>query len=556
MNNEAASARGAGLAQAFGSLRAHPMLAFAIAAAAVVAVVAVLLMWAGRPEYRVLFSNLGEADGGRIIAALDQRGVPYRFSEGGQALLVPAAEVHVLRLQLAEEGLPRGGNVGLEVMDQQRFGASQFAEQISFQRGLEGELSRSIGAMSPVASARVHLALARNSVFVREREPAKASVVVGLHSGRSLSEGQVRAIVHLVSSSVPELAAENVTVVGDDGRLLSTPAAGARDVDNTQLDFVAEIERSFQRRIENILAPLFGAANVRAQVVAEIDFSRREETSERYGPNQAPNEAAVRSRQSTLDYGAREDLASGVPGALSNTPPATPPSPIDAPAEAAAEAGLARDPERLRRDEVVNFEVDRAVAHVQYPRGQLRRLSAAVVVNHRGETDENGAPRSVALSAEELAQVDRLVRQAIGFSAARGDQVEVVNSPFVRAENEPLVLDWWQSPSFDSLILPLVRYGLAALAALLLYLLILRPLLRRMTPPVPPVQVAAAAAAESEAAAAAAKAEEEEDVVYEPSKRKRRTSAYEAHLSSLQEMAQDDPRLIAMIVRNWMNSSE
>lgn len=556
MSDPAASARSAGVAQALGSLRAHPMLAFAIAAAAVVAVVAVLLMWAGRPEYRVLFSNLGEADGGRIIAALDQRGVPYRFSEGGQALMVPASEVHVLRLQLAEEGLPRAGNVGLEVMDQQRFGASQFAEQISFQRGLEGELSRSIGAMSPVASARVHLALARNSVFVREREPAKASVVVGLHPGRSLSDGQVRAIVHLVSSSVPELAAENVTVVGDDGRLLSTPAAGARDMDNTQLDFVAEIERSFQHRIENILAPLFGAANVRAQVVAEIDFSRREETSERYGPNQTPNEAAVRSRQSTLDYGAREDLAGGVPGALSNVPPATPPSPIDAPAEAAAEAGLARDPERLRRDEVVNFEVDRAIAHIQYPRGQLRRLSAAVVVNHRGETDENGAPRSVALSAEELAQVDRLVRQAIGFSAARGDQVEVVNSPFMRAEDEPLALDWWQSPSFDSLILPLVRYGLAALAALLLYLLILRPLLRRAVPPAAPATTAAAA--ESQAAAEAAKAaeEEEEEVVYEPSKRKRRNSAYEAHLSSLQEMAQDDPRLIAMIVRNWMNSSE
>ncbi|NLC20760.1 MAG: flagellar M-ring protein FliF, partial [Halomonadaceae bacterium] len=202
-------------------LRGNPLILLLIAGAALIAIVVALLMWARAPEYRVLYSNLTEADGGRIISELDGRGVPYRFSAGGTALLVPSDSVHSLRLQLAEQGLPRGGNVGFELMDNQAFGVSQFAEQVNFQRGLEGELSRSIEALGPVSRARVHLAMARSSVFVRDREPAKASVIVTLEPGRVIGEGQVSAIVHMVSSSVPELAAENVTVVDQNSRLLS-----------------------------------------------------------------------------------------------------------------------------------------------------------------------------------------------------------------------------------------------------------------------------------------------------------------------------------------------
>lgn len=225
-------------------LRGSPLVALLIAGAASIAVVAALMLWASAPQYRVLYSNLSEADGGSIIAELDSRSIPYRFSQGGQALMVPGDQVHKLRLQLAEQGLPKGGNVGLELMEDQAFGISQFAEQINYQRGLEGELARSMESLGPVAEARVHLALAKDSVFVRRREPAKASVVLTLEPGRVLGKGQVNAVAHMVSSSVPDLAAEAVTVLDQNGRLLSRPDGGSLGLDGTQLDYVAEVERA------------------------------------------------------------------------------------------------------------------------------------------------------------------------------------------------------------------------------------------------------------------------------------------------------------------------
>lgn len=546
-------------------LRGNPLILLLIAGAALIAIVVALLMWARAPEYRVLYSNLTEADGGRIISELDGRGVPYRFSAGGTALLVPSDSVHSLRLQLAEQGLPRGGNVGFELMDNQAFGVSQFAEQVNFQRGLEGELSRSIESLGPVSRARVHLAMARSSVFVRDREPAKASVIVTLEPGRVIGEGQVSAIVHMVSSSVPELAAENVTVVDQNGRLLSETDTQGRRLDATQLDYIAEVERSFQQRIENILTPILGGENIRAQVAAQIDFAQREETSERYGPNQPPNEAAVRSRQSSLSYNGGDDLALGIPGALSNTPPGVAASPIELPTdedgeltEEAEEGLLALS--SLRNDDVVNYEVDRNIQHILHQQGQLTRLTAAVVVDYREELDEEGEWQRVPLSNAEIAQIERLVRQAIGFSQARGDAIEVVNSPFSRDAEDHESLEWWQSPEIHALALTIGRYLLIALAVLLGYLLVLRPLIKRYTEqPVlasaPGTSLQVRVGDDPEAREGELQSGEEEDELqpYERPKRKRRSSAYEDHLADLREMAQEDPRMIAMIIRNWMN---
>lgn len=546
-------------------LRGNPLILLLIAGAALIAIVVALLMWARAPEYRVLYSNLTEADGGRIISELDGRGVPYRFSAGGTALLVPSDSVHSLRLQLAEQGLPRGGNVGFELMDNQAFGVSQFAEQVNFQRGLEGELSRSIEALGPVSRARVHLAMARSSVFVRDREPAKASVIVTLEPGRVIGEGQVSAIVHMVSSSVPELAAENVTVVDQNSRLLSRTDAESRSLDATQLDYIADVERSFQQRIENILTPILGGENIRAQVAAQIDFAQREETSERYGPNQPPNEAAVRSRQSSLSYNGGDDLALGIPGALSNTPPGVAASPIELPTdedgeltEEAEEGLLALS--SLRNDDVVNYEVDRNIQHILHQQGQLTRLTAAVVVDYREELDEEGEWQRVPLSTAEIAQIERLVRQAIGFSQARGDAIEVVNSPFSRDAEDHESLEWWQSPEIHALALTIGRYLLIALAVLLGYLLVLRPLIKRYTEqpvlasaPGTSLQVRVGDTPETREGELQSGEEEDELQPYERPKRKRRSSAYEDHLADLREMAQEDPRMIAMIIRNWMN---
>ncbi|WP_043526221.1 flagellar basal-body MS-ring/collar protein FliF [Litchfieldella xinjiangensis] len=559
------SRQGFSAADVLGPLRANPLVPLLIAGAAVLAIVVALLMWAQSPDYRVLYSNLSEADGGRIITELDKRSVPYRFSEGGQALLVPGEQVHLLRLQLAEAGLPQGGNVGFELMDNQAFGISQFAEQLNYQRGLEGELSRSIESLGPVSRARIHLALAKPSVFVRDREPAKASVVVTLQSGRVLGDGQVNAIVHMVSSSVPELAAEDVTVVDQNGRLLSLPTgAGGRDLDGTQLEYIENVERSYRQRIENILSPILGTQNVHAQVAAQIDFSRREETSERYAPNQTPDSAAVRSAQTSASYTGGDELARGIPGALTNTPPGAAASPIELPAaeDNGAEnlqANADAPPSSLRQDNVINYEVDRNVEHIQHRTGRVQRLTVAVVVNYRDGLNEEGETIREPLSDVELAQIDRLVRQAMGFTAARGDEIEVVNSPFTQSADEQTERDWWQSPEVHSLALTMGRYLLVALAALMLYLLILRPLIKRHT------QTALPAPAPLSTTFRATVGEDDqeqsesnglEDDTYEEPTRKRRSKGYEQSLKDLREIAQEDPRLVAMIVRSWVNKND
>ncbi len=545
-------------------LRGNPLVVVLVAAAASIAIVAALFMWASSPDYRVLYSNLSEADGGRIITELDTRGVPYQFSQSGQALLVPSDQVHTLRLQLAEQGLPQGGNLGLELMETQAFGISQFAEQVNFQRGLEGELARSIESLGPVERVRVHLSMAKPSVFIRDREPAKASVVLTLLPGRVLGEGQVSAIVHMVSSSVPELAIEDVTVVDQNGRLLTANSAQGNDLDGTQLAYITEVERSYQQRIENILSPIMGSDNVRAQVAAQIDFSRREQTSERYSPNQAPNESAVRSRQLSLSYDGEDPLATGIPGALSNTPPGVAPSPLNQPdAEEGdgnddAEPGALRN---LRQEDVVNYEVDRSIEHVQHRLGQVQRLSAAVVVNFRRVTNEEGEVEQVALSAEEIAQIERLVQQAMGFSELRGDQVEVVNTPFAADDETRIETEWWQHPDNIAMATTLGRYLLVAIAALLLYWLILRPLIKRYTHP--PVMAAAMPGGtlstrigDEEDEQESESDGDEEDTYSSKPKRRRKTSLYEHNLNDLREMAQEDPRMVAMIIRSWMNAND
>ncbi|MND88344.1 flagellar M-ring protein FliF [Pseudomonas linyingensis] len=575
-NGSADNPSGSAPERLLAQLRSNPLVPLLIAGAAAIAVIAALLLWAQAPDYRVLYSNFSEADGGRIIAELDKRAVPYRLSDGGTALLVPAEQMHSLRLQLAEQGLPQAGNVGFELMDKQAFGVSQFAEHLNFQRGLEGELARSIESLGPVAKARVHLAMAKQSIFVRDRQPASASVVLTLHPGRSLGEGQVDAIVHMVGSSVPELAAEAVTVVDQSGRLLSMPGNSGRDLDGTQLSYVDEVESSYQRRIERILSPILGAQNVRAQVAAEIDFATREQTAERYAPNQTAGDAAIRSQQLSENYTGGDELARGVPGALSNTPPAppAPPAPAARPGKAADAKGAAAqtaepapaaeaDPRNsLRRDNVVNYEVDRSVEHVQQRRGTIKRLTAAVVVNFRGGVDADGKPTREALSAEELTQINRLVRQAIGFSAERGDALEVVNSPFTEAQEVVLESVWWQTPEFFVMATSIARYLLVALAALLLWLLLLRPLLRRHAPAV----VAAAATEAVEGAGATATTSEAPTAASEEAsiaatgelqrRLRRRSAVYEHNLAHLREMAQEDPRLIAMIVSGWMKKND
>ena len=589
---QTASETAAGGRDWLNKLQGSPRVPLIVAGAAAVAVVIALLMWARAPEYRVLYSTLTDADGGRIITQLDAMGIPYQFSEGGQALLVPADQVRPVRLKLAEQGLPEASGVGFELMDDQAFGISQFAEQVNYQRALEGELARTIGTLGSVARARVHLAMAKPSVFVRESQPASASVVLDLQPGRVLGEGQVNAIVHMVSSSVPQLSVDDVTVIDQNGDLLSRPAGNTNQLDGSQLDYVSNLETQYADRIEAILAPIVGARNVRAQGTAQVDFSQREQTAERYGPNQSPDAAAVRSEQKSSSFQSNSDLAMGVPGALSNQPPGTAASPINAPATQAPPQdqnaandngnqadGQATDAQgtdtqtasntdigQVHRDSTINYEVDRTVEHVKQHSGDIDRLSVAVVVNYRDGVDDAGNPTRVALSDTEMDQIRGLVRQAMGFSEARGDALEVVNSPFQANAPEFETPPWWQTPEVWSLAKSILKYLVVVLVALFLWFKLVKPLMRRQTresAPLPasspmPAADAAAAAASYQAVGGSGGADNANRAggAQRGRERNRRgASNYEQDLKDVREIAQEDPRLVAMVVRSWMDKS-
>ena len=559
-----------GLSPLVERLRAQPKLPLIVGAAALVAAAAAFMLWSRAPDYKVLYNNVSDRDGGAIIASLQQMNVPYKFADGGGAILIAGDKVPEVRLKLAAQGLPKGGGVGFELMDNQKFGTSQFAEQINYQRGLEGELARSIESIGTVESARVHLALPKPSLFVRDQKKPSASVVLSLHRGRSIDEGQVSAIVHMISSSVPELDAKSITVVDQRGNLLSAANAGARGLDVSQLKYAQEIEQGYIRRIEAILQPIVGASNVRAQVAADIDFSVVERTDEKYSPNQDPRSMAIRSQLSSESSQHGGTPAGGVPGALSNQPPATPSAPINAPrpanapnagtnanaaapsAAAAAAATTAATtapgaPGSSRKDLTVNYELDRSIRHVQQGAGAIKRLSVAVVVNNREGADKNAAR---ALTAPEIEQIRNLVKEAMGYSQERGDSLNVVNSAFARDghdEQAPEVPLWRDRDNIE-LAKSIGQYLLIAGLALFAWFAVIRPLLRRHLAPPAPV-----AAPAPKTAPAAAGNSQDDAAAAQQAVREREAERQKADLDYAHETADQDPRLVATLIKHWMN---
>lgn len=390
-----------------------------------------------KDDYRVLFSNVAERDGAAIIAALQQQGVPYRFTEGGGAIMVPGPLIHELRLKLAGQGLPKSGTVGFELLENQKLGTSQFVEQLNYQRGLEGELAKTIQSVSQVQAARVHLAIPKQSAFSRDAQKPTASVVLTLHPGRFLDETQVIAITRLVSAAVPQLAPELVTVMDSGGGLLAPNPARSMPggLDAAQLKYVAEIEGAIAKRIAAIVEPVVGRDNVRAQVSVDMDFAEVDRTEETFRPNSAPEKSAMRSQQS-VEASGTTPVVGGIPGALSNQPPMPAQAPIEGrpPTQQAAAsqpaAAAPGQPATQRRESTVNYEVDRAIQTTKAQRGTVKRLSAAVVVNYKKTTEKGGKAGAQPFSADEVRQINQLVRDAMGFNGGRGDSVSVANIPF------------------------------------------------------------------------------------------------------------------------------
>ncbi len=450
----------------------------------VVAVAGISLSGNKSGQYKVLFSNLTDTDGAAIVASLQQMNIPYKFTEGGGALMVPESSVYDARLKLAGQGLPKSGTVGFEVLENQKLGTSQFVEQVNYQRALEGELSKSITSIGSIKSARVHLAVPKQTAFVRDQEKPTASVVLTMYPGRFLDPQQVVAITYLVSSSVPKLSPAQVSIVDQDGNLLSHQPQGADSLDSSQIKYVAELEHALSKRVAILLEPVIGKDNVRAQVTLDLNFDERTLTQETFGKNSAPNQASIRSQQNSESTG-QQSTTGAVPGALTNQAPPQPVAPLSGPLAADNEAQQLLSPSSTmgantsgKRDSTINYEVDRAIEVLKANKGQLKRVAAAVVVNYKpaimdrdGTVVEPAAP----YSPEEMQQINNIVRDAVGFVEKRGDTVSVANIAFAPEVAEKI--PFYKDSSFTDLIKEFLKFGILLLALILAYLTVMRTLI-------------------------------------------------------------------------------
>jgi len=513
------------------------------------------LVMGRQAEWRVLYANLADKDGGAIVAQLTTMNVPYKIADGGGAILVPADRVYNTRLQLASQGLPKGSVTGFELMDSaNRFGMTQFQERLTFQRGLEGELTRSIQALSSVQSARVHLALPNQNGFFREQQRPSASVVVGMNAGRSLDRGQLAGIVHLVSASVPEMDPKSVSVLDDTGKLLSTPPDGELGMggDAQQLQYVQQIEQLYSKRILDILEPVVGRQNVRAQVTAELDFSQTESTSELFKPNQTPDAIAIRSQQLMESTNAGTGAATGVPGAVTNQPPGPTAAPINGAAQTPAAAnGANAATGGGRKESIINYEVDKTVRVVRGSTGMVKRISAAVVLNHQTNTDAKGKTTTLPLTDAQLEKMTALVRETIGFNKDRGDSVNVVNAAFTSDKLKEESLAVWQQPE----LLDLARSFAWPVGTLLFGALVLlgaiRPALKVMAQPVPARQATASASLD-----AIESDQPERPLLAAPSMASNQPAeptASDIALEDARKLTRDNPAAVANIVKTWIN---
>src|SRR5580700_100202 len=487
-----------------------PILLLIGIAAAVAAGVTVVL-WTRGPSYSLLYANIAAEDQSQIAQALDAAQIPYRIQPGSNNIEVAAERVSEARMKLAGQGLPESGG-GFALMDKDPgFGVSQFMENARYQHALETELGRTIANLRPVEGARVHLAIPRQSAFVRDQHPASASVFVQVKPGRRLEQGQVQAIVNLVASSIPEMEATQVTVVDQQGRLLSSP--GSHDefaLGEQQFDMIHRLEDDYTQRIEALLAPMIGAGRVRAQVVAQMDMAVSEEAHEQY----RPDSQIVRSEQISEQSSRDGSGAGGVPGALTNQPPpagVAQAPPNTAPqnntnqnaatgtaaanaankAPAAGATGLtqpiggtgAGSDSSSSKSTTRNYEIDRTLAYTRQPAGKLKRLTVAVLIDNMRTTDKDGKVKEVALTAQQLDHVTQLVKDAVGFDEARGDNVNVVNASFtaepVTPEGELESPSFWESPLF----LNIAKLGAGLAVLLVLVLSVLRPMVRSLVGP-------------------------------------------------------------------------
>ncbi len=510
----------------------------------------VIVLWSWTPSYSLLFGNLTQKDAGEVVAALQQANIEFKVDEATGAVMVKSQNLHDARMKLAGQGLPRGDSMGFELLQQDTgFGTSRAVEAARFHRALEGELARTISTMASVQTARVHLATPKKSVFVRQNKASSASVVVKLTPGRTLEKGQVAAIIHMVASSVPDLEASKVTVVDQRGNLLS----GDMDtremmLSANQFEYTKQLEEHYQGRVEEILRPILGADKVRAQVTADVDFTVTEQTEERFNPDLP----ALRSEQ-VNEQSTSQGAIAGVPGAISNQPGAAGTAPQTGAGAAGGEetAGPLNVSKRATR----NYELDKTISHTRLSSGSLRRLSVAVVVDDHITVDDQGATTRRERTPEEISRITQLVREAIGFSAQRGDSVRVVNAAFQipqAPEELPEIPIWEQAWVWD-----LAKQVGGFILVLVLIFVVLLPTLKKLTAQQPMAAggLAMAGAAGGTMGMEGAGMEGLGMESFEGGRTPVKLPGpgkYEDTLDAARQLVNEDPMRVAQVVKSWV----
>jgi flagellar M-ring protein FliF len=536
--------------QGFQGLPALRQIGLMIGLAASVALGVAVVLWSQEPNYTVLYAGLGNKDAGQVVDALKKTGIAFEIDQNTGAVMVASNRVRDARMELAKEGLPEGSAMGFEMLQKdQGFGTSQFIETARYQRALEGELSRTISTLRNVESARVHLAVPKRSVFLRDRASPTASVMVKLYSGRKLDEEQVSAIVHLVSSSVPHLEAEKVTIVDQQGNLLSNGSGdNGMAASSSQFSYNRKLEITYTDRIRKLLEPIVGPGRIRATVNADLDFTVTERTQETYNPDLP----ALRSEQISEDTSSGESVgASGIPGALSNQP-AGQPTLVD-PNISAGDSETASASGNRSKHSVRNYELDKTISHTRLASGNIRRLSIAVVIDNKQELDEDDELVGKPWSADELERFTNLIKESVGFNAQRGDTVNVINASFMPLpEPEPIPeLSLMEQPW----IWDVAKQAAGAFGLLIVVFGVLKPVMRSLAEKGQQSAQQQAALAAAAAGGGDVNAEGQDQLSLSggaPQLAAPQANSYEQTLETAKGVVNEDPKRVAQVVKNWV----
>jgi flagellar M-ring protein FliF len=550
-----AKATSGDLAEGFASLNLFRQFGLMIALAASVAVGFAVVLWTQGEDYRPLFGRMDNLDAANVVQVLEQNRIKFKLDNNSGAVLVAADDIHMARLKLAEMGMPNSATPGFELMDkEQPLGTSQFVEGTRYQRSIEGELARTITSISTIRSARVHLALPKRSVFVRDVSKPTASVFVEVFAGRTVEAAQVKAIMNLVASSVPDLKMADVTIVDQHGDLLST-GEDSQDLlmATKQHDYAHSVEESIIKRIGGILEPVVGNGKFRAQVSADIDFTAVEQAAETFNPDLP----AIRSEQTLKENRESGDAVAGIPGALTNQPPLDAKAPETATAQV-PNAPVAKAPTNNREQATRNYELDRTVSYTKHQQGTLKRLTVAVVIDDKVTKDADGVETRVPWTANELERLSILVRDAVGYSAVRGDSVNLLNSAFMAVaettEETLVAASWW-----EKWIIPNIKSIAGVVIILALIFGLMRPVFKGLARSGGSIADREDARQLAALEAAGMGGMGDDTVTLSGGNTLLLNSpeqGYEQQLNAIKGLIAEDPGRVAQVVKKWVNKDE